>query len=453
MPLRNILIIAITTIFSLTCYLVSAKNRYATRFAEALAIVEENALLPVRQRDLFDAAMTGMMGSLDEHSAYLYEKELVAFEEDLRQEFAGIGMDVAVAPATKALVVLAPHPESPALRAGLHPGDKIIGINGESAVGLSRSDAIEKIRGPVGTEVVIDIERGAEELSFSISRQSIQIKSVLGDWMDKGQWQFTLERAPEIGYIRLTQFGDQSVEEFRAALQPIKGTVSGLIVDLRNNTGGLLTAAVDICDMFLPADQLIVETRARGGHAVQSYRSTNEMELPAKVPIVILTNRNSASASEIVAACLQDHQRAIVIGERTWGKGTVQNILPLEADRSALRLTTGNYFRPSGKNIDRNVAKKLDPKSEDWGVQPQGSHAVLQTEESIFEDYLRRRVRDLEWLTKPFNGTPGVDIPMMTAETIAELLAVPRTDQEYRDLSLEAAIQYLKAILMKTVSG
>jgi carboxyl-terminal processing protease len=453
MPLRNIIIIAIAAIFSLMCHLVAAKNRFAMRFAEALEIVETNALLPVVQPVLFDAAMTGMMSSLDEHSEYLYSKGFVAFEEDLRQEFAGVGMDVAVAPTTKSLVVLAPMPDSPAMRAGLVPGDRIVRIDGNSAEGLSRNEAIERIRGPVGTPVVIDVDRSGEELSFSIVRQAIQVKSVMGDWMEGGQWRFTLEQAPEIGYIRLTQFGDQSVEEFRNAVAAVNGKVSALIIDLRNNSGGLLSAAVEICDMFLPAEQLIVETRARGGKSVQSYRSSREVMLPLNVPLVVLINRNSASASEIVAACLQDHQRAVVIGERSWGKGTVQNILPLEANRSALRLTTGNYFRPSGKNIDRNVAKRLDPNSEDWGVKPEGSFAIAQTEESIFEDYLRRRVRDLEWLTRPFNGQANVDLPLMTAEKISELLAVPQSEGEYHDLSLEAAIEYIKAQLLKTVSG
>ena len=212
------------------------------------------------------------------------------------------------------------------------------------------------MRGKPGTAVKLLIENKKGQSEVSLTREIIPVASVHGDIRNPdGSWNFQLKENPRIGYIRLLQFGDKSIDEFRAALDQVKGKVDGLVVDLRNNSGGLLHAAVEICDMFLDKRQVIVQTKGRNERLLDEHFSTSETDYDPSKPVVILINREAASASEIVAACLRDHQRALLVGESTWGKGTVQNVIPIQRGQSALKLTTASYWPPSGENFDRSL--------------------------------------------------------------------------------------------------
>ena len=403
MPLRNIFFIALSIIVSLACYSVAAKNRHATLFAEALDLVENEALQQVPREQLFDSAMKGMLSELDEHSTFISGERYKAFNDDMRQKFGGVGMYVDNDTSNEKLIVLAPIPGTPAFEAGVQIGDEILEIDGQSTQGVTRADAIKRMRGPVGKAVEIVMGRGGKRIKMSLKRASINVPSVHGDWRNPdGSWNYVLKEDSDIGYIRLLQFGDHSTEEIRAAIEKVNGRVDGLILDLRNNTGGLLTSATDICDMFLEGNLEIVSTKARRSELNQQFKSSTGTVLNPSTPVVVLVNRNSASASEILAACLQDHDRAVIIGEQSYGKGTVQNIIPMQRNRSVLKLTTASYWRPSGIQIDRNDEKTKE--SGVWGVQPNEGYAIELSEADVFENIRRRSVRDLMGLRR--DGTP-----------------------------------------------
>lgn len=426
MPVRNIFIIALTAIISLTCYTKASRNRYANLFAEALETIEQQALQNVPADELFIAAMEGMTGRLDGHSRYISGEMFKLFNEDLNQQFGGVGMYVENEPTSKKLTVLAPIPGTPAYKAGIRSGDTILEIDGTSTVNLDRSEAIDLIRGPEGKAVSVVIERQEKRLDFELTREFILEPSAHGDFRNPdGSWNHYLKDYPKIGYVRLLQFGTKSAEEMKVAVEAIDENVDAMVLDLRNNSGGLLTGAIAICDMFLERDKLIVSTRGRKNKLLEEHFSTRSQSFSNDKPIVVLINRDSASASEIVAACLQDHNRAIVIGENSWGKGTVQHVIPIEMGRSALKLTTSSYWRPNGENIDR-----YDPdaqKSGDWGVHPSTDMDVELSEEQIFQNRRQRSLLDLRGLV-PIEALRGRDED--------ELL-------EIEDVPLKRAIKHL----------
>lgn len=430
MPLRNIVTIVLVAMISLASYSVAAKNRYARLFAESLELIEQEALYASPADELFGKAMDGMLKSLDEHSAFISGDLYRVIEEDMHQQFGGVGMYVDNEPGTNNLVVLAPIPGTPAYEAGILSGDWIVDIDGTSTVGMDREDAIRLMRGPPGEPVTVTVDRNGEKLTFNLVRAAIPVPSVHGDWRNPdGSWVFHLKDHPRIGYFRLLQFGHNTADELQRAIEQERSQTSAIVLDLRNNAGGLLDGAVRICDMFLAPGKKVVSIRGRGGRLIQEYFSKDQPLVPIDTPVVIIVNRNSASASEIVAACLQDHGRAVVVGERTYGKGTVQNVIPLERGKSAIKLTTASYWRPSEKNIDRRVAERMDPPSNDWGVVPDDGYQVQQTEEEIFLDARMRNQRDLEGLQ---NGKtvptfeppeePWVDRPLQKALEAIEAL-------------------------------
>ncbi len=397
MPPRNLLIVALTFVVSYACYSVASKNKYANLFAEAMNVIERQSLQEVPPEKLFVTAMEGMLEDLDEHSIYISGEMFKVFDEDMKQEFGGVGMFIEKDPRTNNLMVLAPMPGTPAFEAGLKPGDQILTIDGEPTNDKPKGEAIKLLRGPIGESVEIDIARGDENFSRSLMRSIIPVASAHGDYrMPEGGWKYVLKENPRIGYVRLIQFGEKSALEIRDALKQTQGQLDGLIIDVRNNTGGLLDVAIDICDMFLPQDLPIVSTKGRGQIVLQSWSSTSELALNPSVPICVLVNRNSASASEILAGCLQDHGRAVVIGEQTWGKGTVQNVIPIRRGESALKLTTASYWRPSGKSIDRY--DEISKQTNVWGVQPDNGFAIELDKSDVFENMRQRSIRDLRGL-------------------------------------------------------
>ncbi len=458
MPLRNFVVIALSAIVCVACYPVATKNRYANLFAEALEVIERDALQDLPREELFTAAMQGMTQQLDEHSMYISGDMFRALDEDMNQQFGGVGMYVDNDPKTGRLVVLAPIPNTPAYEAAIRIGDEIHEIDGHNTDGMKRSDAIKLMRGPQGKPVEIVLKRGDEFLNKNLVRAAIPVPSVHGDWRNPdGSWNYFLKDEPRIGYIRLLTFGKKSTEELRAALGEIRGSVKGVILDLRNNSGGLLTAAIDISDMFLPAGKDVVKTRGRNKVLVEEFFSTSSSEVKHSFPLVVLVNRNSASASEIVAACLQDHDRAVVVGEQSWGKGTVQNLIPIERGRSALKLTIASFWRPCDRNIDRFAKESVE--SGVWGVQPNPGMEIDLTEEELFQNIRWRNERDLAGLTNGkslrFNSDESQDAPSPDNEknSDSQATADEKPTAPHVDRPLQKAKEYLQALLKKKISA
>lgn len=424
MPTRNISIIVACLIISLICYSEFHKNRYSDTIAEAMNIIETQALKKLSRRELFRAAMQGMVAKIDEHSAFYDRQEEVSqFRESLEQEFGGIGVIVELNEKT-GLTVVTPVPNTPAAKAGMAPGDMIIAVNGEPTRKLSREESIRLIKGPVGEPVTIEFRHvgSTESITAEIVRQKVEIPSVEGDFRDSSlQWKYFLEEHPNIGYIRLSTFGEKSEQEMLAALSSIDGKVDGLIFDLRDNPGGLLETAIQIADMFID-EGTIVETRRRNERVEHSYLASPNLAFNKNIPMVVLINGRSASASEIVAACLQDSQRAIVCGERSWGKGTVQNVIKMENGKSILKITTASYWRPSGKNIHRTEDAGPD---DEWGVLPTPGFEVPVSFEEQLKVLTYRNDRDR------INIGGKVDEPV----------------EKVRDRQLDRAVEYLQSVI------
>ncbi len=363
-------------------------SREAQMVSYVLEEIEHRALEPADRKTLLAGALEGMMQKLDPYSVYLPPKEFQEFEQELDQQFGGIGIHVLLDPKTQQLTVVTPLYGTPAYQAGIRAGDRILRIDGQTTQGMSLQAAAQRLRGKPGQPVQLTIQRPgqAEPLDLTIVRAMIQVDSVLGDRRDsEGRWQFWLPGYEGIGYIRIENFGQHTVQEFRQAMDSlVRQGLKGLILDLRNNPGGLLSAAVGVCEMFLK-EGTIVTTRTRSGQIKKEY-SASGLHVYSGFPIAVLVNQYTASASEIVAACLQDHHLAVIVGQRTYGKGTVQEILELEPALGALKLTTASYWRPSGQDINRSkTATEKDP----WGVQPDPGYEVPLEE--------KERVRLIRW--------------------------------------------------------
>ncbi|HZY88062.1 MAG TPA: S41 family peptidase, partial [Gemmataceae bacterium] len=325
---------------------------------------------------------------------------------------------------------------TPAYEAGVLAGDIIIKIDGKATDTLRMAEAVDLIQGDPGQKVVLTVlhEGGKEPVDLPIVRAVIKVPSVLGDRRkadNAKEWDYFLDKTSKIGYIRLSNFSKTAPAEMKAAVEELqRGGVRGLVIDLRNNPGGLLRAAVEISDLFLNKG-LIVSTKGRN-HKEEVYEAKEEGTLlsePGKaVPIAILINKYSASASEIVAAALQDHGRAVVVGERSYGKGSVQNIILMEKDTSALKLTTASYWRPSGKNIHRFPDSK---ETDDWGVKPSAGFEVPMKDEERLEYMLYRSDRDVVRLK-----------PKPEAKAPETKDAKPK--KPFTDRVLEKAVEHLK---------
>ncbi len=304
-------------------------------------------------------------GSLDQFTSMIWPVEYSDFEKHTRGRFPGVGIQIAMQDGR--LTVVSPLEDTPAYRAGIQTGDKITHIDGESTEELTLTGAVQTITGPVGTKVVLTIRRPRTKQSFDVEliREEIRIQSVKGyrRRVDSKKWDFMFDPEFGIAYVRVTNFGENTVSELREALGEIqKQKAQGLILDLRFNPGGLLQAAIEVSEMFLPDDSLIVTTDGRRSDPYS--RSSRSSDKHYKLPMVVLVNEHSASASEIVSGALRDHQRAIVVGERTFGKGSVQNLIPVGHGNGRLKLTTAQYYLPSGRSIHKM------PDSDTWGVEP-----------------------------------------------------------------------------------
>lgn len=321
-------------------------------FNDALSIIQRDYVEEVPTQDLIYGALKGMMNALDPHSQFLTPEFFKELEEETQGQFSGLGIEISL-DERKILTVVAPLEGSPAHQVGIKAGDKIVKIEDKNTQGMTLLEAVKLLRGPNGTQVTMTVFRPApseeeegKELVFTITRGTIHLKSVKAEVLEKN-----------IGYLRLIEFRENSPQEVKEALQEIiKKGITSLILDLRNNPGGLLTAAVDVSDLFLAKGKLIVYAQDRDNRQNMKFYSKDGPTLP-DIPMVVLINEGSASASEIVAGALRDHKRAVLLGVKTFGKGSVQSIIPLE-DGSALRLTTAKYFTPSGAVIE---AKGVEP--------------------------------------------------------------------------------------------
>jgi len=311
-------------------------------FGEALQYILSSYVEPVKSKDLIYGAIKGMVGELDPHSTFLTPDMFKEMQVETRGEFGGLGIEITIRKGK--LTVVSPIEGTPAYKAGVKAGDIIIKIDGKSTEGITLMEAVKKLRGPKGTKVTITIVReGLEKpLDITITRDIIKIKSVVYRMEDPKD---------KVGYVRIRAFRERTARNLKEAIKEMKGEgMRALVIDLRNDPGGLLTQAVKVSDLLLPKGKLIVYTKGRTKEDQMRFVSREKPILPPSFPMVVLVNAGSASASEIVSGALQDWHRAVIIGERTFGKGSVQTIFPL-SDGSALKLTTAEYYTPKGRSI------------------------------------------------------------------------------------------------------
>ncbi len=366
-------------------------------FVDTFEQIDRNYVTEIDRRDLMEAAIRGMVAKLDPYSDYISPEELAHFTEEIEQEFGGVGIQVQFDPVERNIEIMSPLPGSPAYRAGLRPGDRIIAVDGRAVadftVGEEIETAISILKGEPGVTITVSVLRvGTDEVEdIPLTREIIQLDTVLGDSRNEdGTWNFMLDDERKIGYIRLTHFTRRSSEEMRAALNTLRSEgMRGLVLDLRGNPGGLLESAIEISDMFID-NGVIVSTQGR--NVEERSWTAKRFGTFRDFPMAVLINRFSASASEIVSACLQDHDRAIIVGERSWGKASVQNVIELEEGESQLKLTTAGYHRPSGENIHREPSMS---ESDQWGVMPDDGYDFHFTFEDLLAYSDDRRARDV----------------------------------------------------------
>lgn len=316
-------------------------------FGEVMERAKLNYVEEVSDKKLIESAINGMLTSLDPHSSYLDAESFNYMNEQTKGKFGGLGIEVTM---DNGLVkVVSPIDDTPAAKAGIKAGDYITHINGETVVGMTLNDAVSKMRGKVGEKVKLSIRRiNSKPIELTLKRQEIKIQSVKSEIKEDS-----------IVYIRISSFtedvDDAVSKAINDAKKKLKNKLLGIVIDVRNNPGGLLDQAVDVSDLFLEKGE-IVSTRSRNESDTVKFMA-NEGDVAKGLPIVVMINEGSASASEILAGALQDHHRAIILGERSFGKGSVQTVIPLR-DYGAMRLTTARYYTPSGRSIQ---AKGIEP--------------------------------------------------------------------------------------------
>lgn len=395
-------------------------------------------LSPEQKRKFVSDMINGGLERLDPHSSFFDVQEYDHFDKQNKGEFGGIGIHVGLDRASGLLRVTSPMPNTPAYEAGILAGDLILKVDGKPLDVMRQSEVVAAIQGVPGTEVTLTVQHeGAKEpVDITMKRAKIETPSVMGDRRkpaNPAEWDYFVDPALKIAYVRLVAFNEHSVADLKKTIESIQAEgARGLVLDLRDNPGGLLKQAVEICDLFMTSGP-IVSTRDRKGKG-PTYEAGADgtlLEPAATHPMAVLINGNSASASEIVAAALQDSKRAIVVGERSYGKGSVQHVIEL-GDREpkvALKLTTSSYWRPSGANIHRSVDMK---ESDEWGVKPTAGYEI-KIEDAERLEYLRwRRARDV------VHGKNG-PAPKKTDDA----------DGVSKDRYLEKALEYIRSELKK----
>lgn len=320
---------------------------YLNIFSETFKRAKTDYVEEVPDQKLIEYAINGMLSSLDPHSSYLNEEMFKEMQEQTKGEFGGLGIEVTMDNGW--IKVISPIDDTPAYKAGIKAGDYITHIDGTAVLGQTLTEAVDKMRGPVKTKVKLTIRRkGQDAFDVTLERAVVKIRSVRSE--DKGN----------VGYIRISSFSETTTDDVKKAVEKAqkehKDNLAGFVLDLRNNPGGLLDQAVSVTDLFLDEGE-IVSTRPRRPEEIQRYSATKG-DIIKDIPIVVLINEGSASAAEIVAGALQDHKRAVVVGTRSFGKGSVQTVIPVSSGIGAIRLTTARYYTPSGRSIQ---AKGIEP--------------------------------------------------------------------------------------------
>lgn len=402
-------------------------------FTRVMEIVNDKYVEDVDRQELIYGALKGMMKALDDYSQFMEPRVYTEMKVETKGEFGGVGIEITLRGGI--LTIISPIEGTPGSRAGLHAGDKIVKIEGESTKDITLFGAVKELRGKPGTEVNITIMRPGEKefLDFTIVRDIIKIESVKEVKM----------LDDEIGYVRLVQFQENTVEEFEEALEELEeAEIKALVLDLRWNPGGLLTSAIGIADLFLDKGLLIVETRGRDKKLEMQARATRRQFL-AGVPMAILINKGSASGSEIVAGALRDNYRAVLIGTTSFGKGSVQSVLPLsrEDDGPGIRITTGRYYTASQRVIQDN------------GIEPD-----VKVEMSIEEmkEFFKKKYRELEEIEEEESELEEVGDSLEDSETELlgdedgeDIIEEDSEEEDTHDPQLRTAIDILKGILIQ----
>jgi len=348
-------------------------------FGDVFDKVKRDYVEDVSDKDLVENAINGMLSSLDPHSSYLNEKEFDEMRIQTKGEFGGLGIEVTM---ENGLVkVVSPIDDTPAFHAGIQAGDFISRIDGEAVMGITLSEAVDKMRGKPGTEIKLLVLREGENepLDFVIKRDVIKIKSVRAH-----------KEGDDIAYLRITSFSERTAANVKTELRKLKKEMGdkfkGVVLDLRNNPGGLLDQAIEVSDVFLDKGE-IVSTRGRIEDSNKRFNADSG-DMVDGLPMVVIINGGSASASEIVAGALQDHKRAIVIGTKTFGKGSVQTVIPLSVSSGAMRLTTSRYYTPSGRSIQ---AEGIEP---DIIVEQSNIETIKSSVKGASEASLRKHLKN-----------------------------------------------------------
>jgi carboxyl-terminal processing protease len=339
--------------------IIKDNNAYATKtslplnqlqaFSEVYLKIKQNYVQDISDKELFDNAIRGMLEGLDPHSTFLNEKDFKDLQIGTKGEFGGLGIEVTMEDGF--VKVITPIDDTPAYKAGVKAGDLIIEINKKSVKGQSLNQAVDQMRGKIGSPILLTIARKGETgpLEIKIIRAKIVVKSVKYELIDNNY-----------GYIRISSFQNKTGNNLYDAISNLKkeakGNIKGFVLDMRNNPGGVLGAAVDVSDAFIKGKKKLVFTKGKTANAIYEFNSNNT-DLAEGKPIVVLINGGSASASEIVAGALQDHNRAVIMGTQSFGKGSVQTILPITS-KTAVKITTARYYTPNGRSIQ---AKGITP--------------------------------------------------------------------------------------------
>ncbi|MCU0888460.1 MAG: S41 family peptidase [Rubritepida sp.] len=408
-------------------------------FGDVFSRVRAEYVEPVQDRDLVENAINGMLTGLDPHSAYLNPRNFRDMQVQTRGEFGGLGIEVTQEGGF--IRVISPIDETPAARAGIRAGDFITHLNGTSTQGLTLQEAVDQMRGERGTSIRLTIRREGEArpLEISITRDVIRPQVV----------RFRLE-GNDVGYIRISSFNEQTEVNLRRAVSTLRSqagnNLRGLILDLRNNPGGLLDQAVQVSDDFLDQGE-IVSTRARRPDDAQRWNARSG-DIAQGLPIVVLINGGSASASEIVAGALQDHRRAVVIGTRSFGKGSVQTVMPLGGNNGAIRLTTARYYTPSGRSI-QSTGIEPDIEVRATRQDPQQAQAATRDREQDLRRALPAEGRAGTPAT-PAVQPPPLNLPAGVAERIQrqppEGFPAPDIARPETDFQLQQGLVLLRAM-------
>jgi len=407
--------------------------RLLTLFGDVFERVRAEYVEPTNDRELIENAINGMLTGLDPHSSYMNAKSFRDMQVQTRGKFGGLGLEVQ---AENGLIkVVSPIEDTPAFRAGMKTGDLITSIDGQTVQGLTLNEAVDKMRGPPGSQIKLTVKRENIDTPVDVAMQREVIVIQVAKSRLEG----------DIAYVRLTAFNEQTDPALRKAIQDLRqkagGNLRGVVLDLRNNPGGLLDQAVAVSDDFLEQGE-IVSTRSR--HPEEAQRWTAKAgDIAAGLPVVVLINGGSASASEIVAGALQDQRRAVVLGTRSFGKGSVQTVMPLEGN-GAMRLTTARYYTPSGRSI------------QGLGISPDIEVAASRTEAPRFgperEADLNRALRNQGGTPQPVNAPPRTDLPAVAKEIPKlppEGFPAFEPNKTDTDFQLQQALTVVRAMAMQ----